>query len=320
MQKKDITPLVTASTTSFFFLLFFLIFGSLGWIPEEQSMNEIGQVSKWCERVYSGIFREPVNTISNLGFICIGLFIFYTLQKDGHKTNDQSHFIGINSISILYASTVIFLGPGSMLMHGTNTAWGEWADNLSMIMYILIPWLYNVKCMAQWSTKKFLIIYFSIVTAYGVARGAVGWDLGIGLDLFGLSIGLWMISEFLYQFWSQLNRWLSGLIGFFVAAIFGIMPWDIFYNINHYWWVILFWLPALFASHQPIKRRTYWPWYILGIALYMLAFLFWLKGKLGDTWCNPDSILQMHGAWHLLTALSTLCFFYFLRTERVKQS
>ena len=54
------------------------------------------------------------------------------------KLTQIMSFLAPLKIAILYASAAVFLGPGSMLMHGTNTLWGGWADNLSMIMYIVI--------------------------------------------------------------------------------------------------------------------------------------------------------------------------------------
>ena len=67
-------------------------------------------------------------------------------------------FFGHTPVSLLYAGSVIWLGGGSLLMHGTHTSWGASADNLSMVMYILIPWLFNLSQMGGWSTKKLLII------------------------------------------------------------------------------------------------------------------------------------------------------------------
>ena len=85
-----------------------------------------------------------------------------------------------------------------MLMHGTNTLWGGWADNLSMIMYIVIPWLYNVYKMSNWSQQTFIKVYFSIIVIYSVWRWFTDWGLGINFNLFSVSIGLWFISEVLY--------------------------------------------------------------------------------------------------------------------------
>ena len=121
-------------------ILFLIIFTVLNYLQLLQSVTAdnlaiIGQASRWCERVSDGIFREPVNTLTNLGFMIAGLYILYKL------TNETSfnEFSGLNNITILYGVAVVYLGPGSMMMHATNTEWGGWADNLSMVMYIIIP-------------------------------------------------------------------------------------------------------------------------------------------------------------------------------------
>ena len=312
------SPFYIALTLSIGFLVIYAVFGNIGWQPAQESLSLIGEISGWCERVSAGIFREPVNALSNLGFMVVGMAILFKISKETRTQEEANHFIGLTPISILYGSAVIWLGPGSMLMHGTHTNWGGWADNLSMVMYILIPWLINVGIMGRWSSTKVIKVYASVVVAYAVARWFFGGRLGVHLDLFGLSIALWAISECLYRFWSPTFRWLSGFIGFLVAAIFGIMPWEMVAEPEKFWWVVLFWIPAILSPKEPTTQRTYTPWYFLGILAYMLAFTVWLRGKPGDEWCNPDSWIQMHGIWHLLTAAATWCFFKFLRTETSK--
>jgi hypothetical protein len=172
--------------------------------------------------------------------------------------------------------------------------------------------------MGRWSSERFLVIYFSIVVLYGYTRWVYGDDLGIGLDLFGLSIGLWIISETLFNFWTPVFRWVSGLVGFVVAAMFGTLPSEILSSPTEYWWVVLFWLPAVFAPHAPRIKRTYNPWFFLGMASYLTAFTIWLN-QWSEMLCNPDSWLQPHAIWHLLSAFSTWCFFKFFRTETTQQ-
>ena len=68
-------------------LVFLLIYTALamsGVIFHYESGEAIGAVSGWCERVSGGIFREPVNTISNLGFVIAGLYMLRSLSKE-HK-------------------------------------------------------------------------------------------------------------------------------------------------------------------------------------------------------------------------------------------
>jgi hypothetical protein len=83
-----------------------------------------------------------------------------------------------------------------------------------------------------------------------------------------------------------------------------------------HWWVVLFWVPALFAIHPAEGRRTYMPWYWLGFAAFFTAYAIWLTGTDSHPWCSPDSFIQAHAIWHLLSAVATWCFFLFLRTER----
>jgi len=302
-----------ALSISFIFLFVFFILSSFGLIQSSEGASLIGEASRWCERVSGGLFREPLNTLSNLGFMIVGLYMFWVICND--KQNSTNPFIGITPISVLYASVVIYLGPGSMLMHGTNTEWGGWADNLSMIMFIILPWLYNIYSMSSWTSKQLLSIYISIVIIYSIWRWFTDWGLGINFNLFGVSIGLWAISETLYRFWSPSFRFLSGFVGFIVLLLFGTMPNEVFNNFSEYWWVILFWLPGLLASKKPVNRRTY-KWYFLGMIAYFSAFAIWLTGVPDHELCEPDSIIQAHSIWHLLSALATYFFFLHFRDEK----
>ena len=199
-------------------LIGYFILGSAGLITTLEPQESIGDISRWCERVSSGIFREPVNALSNLGFMFIGLLIFWTLSKD--KEGNENQFIGLTTISILYASVVIFLGPGSLLMHGTHSYWGQWIDNVSMVMFIILPWLLNIKHLARWTDKTFFATYVSIVISFSLLSWFFGTNMGINLDLFGLSIALWFISEILFRFWSPLLRSLIRICRLFRCCNF----------------------------------------------------------------------------------------------------
>ena len=306
-------PFYIALTITGLFTVVFFYLSSQGLIQSEEEAYLIGEASRWCERVSDGWFREPVNTLSNFGFVIIGLIIFWIISNE--NTSKDNLFFGVTGITLIYATAAVYLGPGSMLMHATNTEWGGWADNLSMVMYIVIPWLYNISLMAKWSIKKFAITYFVIIISYAVLRWLYGWGLGIGFNLFGTSIGLWFISEALYRFWSPTFRFLSGFLGFFVMFLFGTSPLDIVSNISDYWWTLFFWLPGLLATQKPEGRRST-IWFILGMISYFLAFAIWTTGVPDHQNCSPDSIIQAHGIWHLLTALATFLFFIHYRSEQ----
>lgn len=314
---KKQNSLHIALTCSVSFFLVYYVLAKLGLIITLEPNLSVGDVSRWCERVSSSIFREPINAFSNVGFMITGLIMFWILSNEDKSKKVSNDFTGLTNISILYASVVIFLGPGSFLMHGTHSYWGQWIDNVSMVTYIIVPWLFNLKELGKWSAKRFFSTYIAIVLIFSVLSWFFGTNMGINLDLFGVSIALWIISEFLFKFWGRINKWYSGFVGFLVASIFGIFPTDIFSDILNYWWIILFWLPALLSNSSPTKIRTYNPWFFLGMISYIVAFIIWLQGYPDTKYCNPDSFIQPHGIWHLITAFATWCFFKFYRTERL---
>ena len=83
--------------------------------------------------------------------------MLWILGRDQIQRKNASNFHGFNSIALLYASVSIWLGPGFGRMHGTHTAWGAWADNLSMVMYIVLPWLINLSQLSTGRANNFLL-------------------------------------------------------------------------------------------------------------------------------------------------------------------
>ena len=139
--------------------ILFIFFGYNGWGPAAENEQAIGEISRWCERVSGGFFREPSNTLGNLGFVFTGLYMFYKLSNDA--TNNKSPMFGSFKIALVYASASTFLGPGSMAMHGTHTKFGAWLDNVPMISYILVLWIYNLKRLTKFSNKIYCLLYTS---------------------------------------------------------------------------------------------------------------------------------------------------------------
>ena len=316
-MRDSLFPLRWALGSLATFAIGFVAVGASGWGARAANEQAIGEVSRWCERVSGGLLREPVNTLGNLGFVIAGLVMFFSLARDVERQRPATNqFIGNQPVALLYAAAALFLGPGSMLMHGTHTRFGAWMDNVSMVAYILVPWLINLAAMGRWRRRTLIGAYGGLLALFAFGYWNFGPDLGIGLDLFGLSIGFWVISEVLYRWWSSWLRPLSGLVGLGVAAVFGIAPNEMLAAPSEYWWVVLFWVPAVFATGPAPGRRTYTPWFWGGMASFFVAYAIWKTGTAESTSCRPDSLLQAHAVWHLLTALATFSFFWFLRTER----
>ena len=314
LQKNKLTPFSIALTSIFITILLFIIFGSNGWGPSAANEQAIGEISRWCERVSGGFFREPANTLGNLGFVFVGLYMFYKLSKDA--TSNHSPLFGSFKIALLYASASTFLGPASMAMHGTHTQFGAWLDNVSMISYILILWIYNLKKLTKFSDRSFFISYSVLLGYYAYSYWFFDSGLGIGVDLFELSIGLWIATEVLVKLPNIYGRVLSGLTVLLTQQLFGSSVIDSFQNLQENWEMLLYFIPALIPSLQSDVERKYTPWFFVGVASFFGALMIWETGVPDHPWCEPDSWLQAHMVWHLLCAAATLSFFNFFRTEK----
>jgi len=291
----------------------FILFGYNGWGPPAGNEQAIGEISRWCERVSSGFFREPVNTLGNLGFVFTGLFMFYKITQDA--TSNKSPMFGSFKIALLYASASTFLGPGSMAMHGTHTAFGAWLDNVSMISYILIFWLYNLKVLKNLSNKTFFISYSILLSYYAYSYWFLDSGLGIGVDLFELSIGLWISTEVLIKLPNLYGRIISVVTIFIVMQLFGIDVLDLLSNIQDNWKSFLNLIPVFIPNINSNVERTYRPWAFVGYISFYSAFVVREIGMPSHPWCDPDSLIQAHMIWHLLCAVSTISFFNFQRRE-----
>ena len=314
LQKNKLTPFSFALTSIFITILLFITFGSNGWGPAAANEQAIGEISRWCERVSGGFFREPANTLGNLGFVFVGLYMFYKLSKDA--TSNHSPLFGSFKIALLYASASTFLGPASMAMHGTHTQFGAWVDNVSMISYILIMWMYNLKKLTKFSVRSFFISYSVLLGYYAYSYWFFDSGLGIGVDLFELSIGLWIATEVLVKLPNIYGRVLSGLTVLLTQQLFGSSVIDSFQNLQENWEMLLYFIPALIPSLHNDVERKYTPWFFVGVASFFGALMIWETGVPDHPWCEPDSWLQAHMIWHLLCAAATLSFFNFFRTEK----
>ena len=298
-----------------FFLIYLLLAANTNFISVEAGYA-IGEVSRWCERISDSYFREQANALSNIGFMTTGLIMFWILARETRVSGSRFH--GSAPTAILYAATAWFLGPGSLLMHGTHTTWGQWADWLSMIMYISIPWLVNLFTTKNWKESLFIKTYLIIVGLYGFLSWHLGTGLGINFNFWFLSIALWVITEVLQSLYTPILRILSGFVGIGVMSVFGVFPNEIFTNLDQYWWIALFWIPAIFINKKSDYSKRYTPWFWLGVFFYVSAFIIWLQGYPEQPLCNPDSIFQPHAMWHLLSACATFSFFFFFRTTKLR--
>lgn len=63
------------------------------------------------------------------------------------------------------------------------------------------------------------------------------------------------------------------------------------------------------------KTGADWRMVFIFIGAFLLAFFIWNMSLTGNAWCDPDSIWQGHGAWHILNAVSVYFIYRYYASE-----
>jgi len=92
----------------------------------------------YCERVEWGLWGEPFNVVSNIGFFIAAFLFFRNYQKYLRTGSARKHDIEL-LIILLFA-----IGLGSALWHSYATSLFLWSDRIPILLFIN---LYLLSCL-----------------------------------------------------------------------------------------------------------------------------------------------------------------------------
>lgn len=268
----------------------------------------IGEAAHYCERITAGFIREPANTLSNIPFMLVGLWVLWRMQHD--PVAGRPSLATRSWFAAAYGGACISVGVGSFAMHGFNTGWGGWMDLSGMMLFITLPVFYNFARFLGWDERQFLAGYL----ATNVVLSALHWQYGIGLFVWGFAIATWLAQETAIRYQRQpLAIFLVPLAG--IVILTGYDPVE-FVREQLVIIITMALLAALLWRLDEIRlQRSYTPWFWGGFAAYFLASIIWRASQQGGAVCEPDTLLQGHALWHLLGAVAMYCFYHYFRTE-----
>ena len=86
------------------------------------------------EMVYGSIYRQRSNTLSNLGYVLVGLYVIAYACWDYRRPTSESDPYAVRqpALMVYFGFTCIVLGLGSGLMHAAMTSWGHKLDVLGI--------------------------------------------------------------------------------------------------------------------------------------------------------------------------------------------
>jgi hypothetical protein len=228
-----------------------------GWAP---ALCPAGGCS--CEPARPAFIVTPLNTITNLAYVLVGLLILGT----AHSSADSAAGLLRRRAGYarLFGAALIALGFGSGFFHASWTLIGQWLDSLGMYLITAFMLLFALVRLRPFSGRLFGI-------AYAVLCAALG--------------GLWFAAP-------------DARRTFFMAVLAIALLLEFGY---------------LIARRPPVQV-----WLLLA-GLVLFFFSDQLRAWDLQAWvCRPDSWLQPHAVYHLLSACALGLLYLYYRSERVE--
>jgi len=133
----------------------------------------------YCEALRAGWIKQPANTWSCLGFIAMGLWL--AAQAKSWRAMVLALFISL-------------IGPGSMALHASFTAFGGALDVSSMFLFIGFCAAHDAACLSSFLEQNFA----ALLSAMCLAMVALAfWGSEHGPALFAALITAFLIGEVL---------------------------------------------------------------------------------------------------------------------------
>lgn len=117
-------------------------------------------VDLYCERLSPDFWAEPVNALSNAGFLLAAYFAWRLLQSRGLKT-----FITAWVLTLMVA----VIGIGSFLFHTFAVRWALFADVIPISVYqvlFLSFYLYKVARFSALKVGAWIIAFFAVTYGF----------------------------------------------------------------------------------------------------------------------------------------------------------
>ncbi len=165
-------------------------FGAAGW-PGEINTCYKNPGNCYCENIDQknpekssilrnpGLFAQPVNTWTNVGFMFVGLLTLWWIgweRTTGRRSPYHNRISDGTLFASLYGGFTVFLGPGSMFFHASMRLWAGWFDVMSMNFFLAFVPAYNAVRRFQWPQWAGILIYAALVVFESIAN-YVDWFL-----------------------------------------------------------------------------------------------------------------------------------------------
>lgn len=153
------------------------------------------------EAVYGSIYRQRANTLSNIGYVLVGLYVIAYAWWDFRRPTKDTDPYAVRHPALmgLFGLTCMELGIGSGLMHAAMSSWGHKLDVLGMVATLAAlfalhwaRWIPSVRiggrCLPTWPVFGALAVVASLLFVFKVSLGNTAYAGLIGIVGVGMAL------------------------------------------------------------------------------------------------------------------------------------
>lgn len=175
----------------------------------------------YCEATAAGLWRQPVNTWSNLVPLAAALAVAYDA---GRPANAPLRLLGL-----LFPLMLAFQGLGAMVFHASLLAWAGAVDAMSMFTIVGLLLGMNLLRAGSLKTQRQVLLLWLGLGAAGLLLGAVapqavaGVMFALFISVMGSEVWLHARGRTVSSKWFRIGLWVfvGGVAVWFGSAIEG---------------------------------------------------------------------------------------------------
>lgn len=257
VPERTLRPLALAASVAAASSGLLLLAVAQGWLG-----TDVGRGAEFCESARAATVRQPVNALSNLGFILAGLAIAWRVGRPPAPGEVLTRPFGT-----AYACVVVLLGPASAAMHATQSELGGRLDLLSMYLVASFAASYAAARTVRRGPVFFAQVFLLLVAACQLLATYVG-EVPVVLHAGNLAFGSLLLLALVLE--ARLRR--RGLtradLRPIVAALLVMAVAFVIWTAGQHGWCD----PGSWLQAHAI-------WHLLGAVAAYLLFCFWASER-----------------------------------------
>jgi hypothetical protein len=148
----------------------------------------LGLAGSDCERLGSGVFAQPANTLSSAAYLLAGAWIVWRgLRATGHRAELQV-------FGLVVASNAV----GGLLFHGVQTVGARWAHDACLLAVMAFIVVFDIGRLRERSTRWTMRVFAASLVAIGLLTLWAGAMYALA-TLLGIAAGAFELAEYRHE-------------------------------------------------------------------------------------------------------------------------